>query len=163
METSEKPGLKTLKITPESLAPILKLDKLQLQAAVRALGPFELNGELPNYVVLRVLLADMLERLAFLKPSQRQAILIEYDESYSASEFDGPPWTQLVFADGNWCSWSGHTGWFDLTTGETVTELPAPPVETIGYNLVTLCERAFAQMKARQQHAEHSAGSVDQP
>lgn len=104
----------------------------------------------------------MLERLAFLKPSQRQAILLEYDEQFAAVT-TSTPWLQLVFADGNWCTWTGHTGWFDLTTGETVTELPAPPVETIGYNLVTLYARAMSQIEKRRQNAEHPAGSVEKP
>lgn len=104
----------------------------------------------------------MLERLAFLKPSQRQAILLEYDEQFAAVT-TSTPWRQLVFADGNWCTWTGHTGWFDLTTGETAIELPAPPVETIGYNLVTLYARAMSQIEKRRQNAEHPAGSVEKP
>lgn len=158
METSER---KEPRVTMASLAPILKLDKLQLQAAIRALGPCEGNNPLPRCVVFRVLLADMLERLDFLKPSQRQAILAKYDEVALVPGFI--PWQTLAFADGKWCTWTGHQGWFDLTDGETVQELPAPPVETIGYNLKTLYQRACAQIEKRQQNAQHHAGSVEEP
>jgi hypothetical protein len=157
METSEN---SELTVTTESLAPILKLDKLQVKSALRQHG-FGDQVPLPRYMILRLLLADLLERLAFLKASQRSALLDEYD---FATNTNGKQWETLAFADGNWCTWSGHTGWLDLTTGDTVNALPAAPVETIGYNLVTLYTRAMAKLRKRNTDGkEHPAGSVDEP
>jgi hypothetical protein len=105
---------------------------------------------------MRLLLADLLERLAFLTPSQRQAIIERY-------KYSGDRWTTLAFADGNWCTWTNHTGWFDLTTGDDITVLPSSPVETIGYNMLVLFDRAITQIKKRATHGkEHPAGSMDQ-
>lgn len=159
METSEN---SELTVTTESLAPILKLDKLQVKSALRQHGYDENNQvPLPRYVILRLLLADLLERLVFLKESQRQAILDEYDFSINTND---EQWETLAFADGNWCTWSGRTGWLDLTTGDAVNALPAAPVETIGYNLVTLYIRAMAKLRKRNINGkEHPAGSVDEP
>lgn len=143
-----------------SLAPILKLDKLQVKSVMR---PYVYSDDqaLPRFVTLHLLLADLLERLAFLKPSQRQAILAQYDQEIDENLAQ---WQTLAFADGNWCTWTGQTGWLDLATGDTLEQLPAPPVETIGYNLVVLHDRAIAQIQKRAQHADqHPAGSVDKP
>lgn len=148
-------------VTLASIAPILKLDKLQIRAIARRYNYSSDDTPLPRYVTLHLLLADLLERLAFLKPSQRVAILDEYEMTLEANE---PQWETLAFADGNWVTWSGHTGWLDLETGDTVNTLPAAPVETIGYNLVTLYTRAMAQLRKRNSDGkEHPAGSVDQP
>lgn len=111
-------------------------------------------------MALHLLLADLLERLAFLKPSQRQAIADAYDAEIAANM---PQWETLAFADGNWVTWTGHTGWYDLTTGENPDMLPTPPVETIGYNLIVLYERAIAQIRKRAANVQkHPAGSVDE-
>lgn len=148
-------------MTLASLAPILKLDKLQVKAVLQSYSYTDDPSPLPRYVALHLLLADLLERLAFLKPSQRQAITAAYDAEIAANM---PQWQTLAFADGNWCTWTGQTGWLDLTTGETLEQLAAPPVETIGYNLVVLFERALAQIHKRAKHAkEHPTGSPDEP
>jgi hypothetical protein len=162
--------METMKKTPSdaepvttlaSLAPILKLDKLQIKSVLRSYNYTDDPSPLPRYVTLHLLLADILERLAFLKPSQRQAIADAYDAEIAANM---PQWQTLAFADGNWCTWTGRTGWLDLTSGDTIDVLPAPPVETIGYNLVVLYDRAIAQIQKRAQHAqEHPAGSPDEP
>ncbi len=158
METSEN---QELTVTLASLAPILKLDKLQLRSAARVYNYADESAALPRFVTLRLLLTDLLERLAFLKPSQRQAILERYDQDIDDNQ---DQWETLAFADGNWVTWTGHYGWLDLTTGDVVTALPDAPVETIGYNLVTLHHRAIAQLRKRiSDGQEHSAGSVDQP
>ena len=144
-----------------SLAPILKLDKLQVKSILRSYSYTDDPANLPRYVTLHLLLADLLERLAFLKPSQRQAITDAYDSEIAANMSQ---WETLAFADGNWVTWTGHTGWLDLTTGSNVNALPAAPVETIGYNLVTLYTRAIAQIRKRNSDAKEShAGGVDQP
>jgi hypothetical protein len=163
METSEN---QELTVTLASLAPILKLDKLQLKAHSRFYNYAneKANPEvdpLPRYVVLRLLLADLLERLAFLTPSKRQTILEHYNEDIDTNQ---DQWETLAFADGNWCTWTGHHGWLDLTSGDVVETLPAAPVETIGYNLVTLHHRAIAKIRKRNANVEeHPPGSVDEP
>jgi hypothetical protein len=141
-------------VTLASLTPILKLDKLQ----VKAYAPgYAADAPLPRVDMLRLLLADLLERLAFLTPSQRQAIMACYNRA-------GSRWETLAFADANWCTWTSHNGWFDLTTGDNLAELPTAPVETIGYNMVVLFDRAIVQIRKRAEHGkEHPAGSVDQP
>lgn len=147
-------------MTLASLTPILKLDKLQIKAITRLYDNPADDASLPRYVVLHLLLADLLERLAFLKPSQRQSIVDMYDQDIGENL---PQWETLAFADGNWVTWTGYTGWYDLTTGEDLNKLPAPPVETIGYNLIVLYERAIAQIRKRTSNAsKHPAGSVDQ-
>ena len=151
METSKRPRPE---ITLSSLAPILKLDKLQIKA--HGGYSYEPDEALMHFDIMLLLLADMLERMAFLTPSQRQAIVGRY-------KISGSRWTTLAFADGNWCTWTNHKGWFDLTTGEDIAELPTAPIETIGYNMVVLLERAIVQIQKRAEHAEHPAGSVDQP
>jgi hypothetical protein len=163
METSDN---QELSVTLASLAPILKLDKLQLKAHSRFYNYANEKASpevdpLPRYVVLRLLLADLLERLVFLTPSQRQTILERYNQDIDDNQ---DQWETLAFADGNWCTWTGHYGWLDLTTGDVVATLPAAPVETIGYNLVTLHHRAIAKIiKRNADGQEHSAGSVDEP
>jgi len=152
METS---GTQELTVTLASLTPILKLDKLQIKEHCGYCR--SVNDELAHVDIMLLLLADMLERVAFLTPSQRQAIVTRYKISNTR-------WTTLAFADGNWCTWTNHKGWFDLTTGEDIAELPTAPMETIGYNMVVLFDRAVVQIRKRAEHGkEHSAGSVDQP
>ena len=163
METSEN---QKYPVTLASLAPILKLDKLQIRKHAKYYNYANEKanpevGPLPRYVILRLLLADMLERLTFLKPSQRQAVVDWYNEDID-NNFD--QWQTLAFADGNWCTWTGMIGWRDLTTGDIMTTLPAPPVETIGYNLTVLYARAVAQIKKRAEHArKHPSESTDEP
>lgn len=136
----------------------MKLDKLQLRMLTGGYSDLE---PLPKSRVGILLLADLLERLAFLTPSQRQTVLEHYRDDLPATF---PVWETLAFADGNWCTWSGMTGWLDLTSGDKVGQLPAAPLETIGYNLVVLYDRAMAQIRKRTSDAkEHPAGSVDQP
>lgn len=158
METMENTSESELAVTVASLTPILKLDKLQLRMLTGGYSDLE---PLPKSRVGILLLADLLERLAFLTPSQRQTVLAHYKPDLPATF---PVWETLAFADGNWCTWTGQTGWLDLTTGDVVEALPAAPVETIGYNLVTRYVRAMAQLRKRTSDGEkHPAGSMDQP
>jgi hypothetical protein len=154
METSKT---QETPVTLASLTPILKLDKLQLRMLTGGYSDLE---PLPKSRVGVLLLADLLERLAFLTPSQRQTVLAHYKHDLPATF---PVWETLAFADGNWCTWTGMTGWLDLTTGDLHPALPASPVETIGYNLITRYDRAMAQIRKRISDGEkHSARSVDQ-
>jgi hypothetical protein len=157
METSVK------ELTLAMVTPILKLSKLQIRAALAPINGtwFEKNPDevLPEMGFMALLLADLLERIPFLKPEQRSEIF----RQMFAANLEAV--SQLAFADGNWCTWSGQTGWLDLETGDLVQAVPAPPVETIGYNLGALQQRALQEIaKRKDRHAsQHSAGSVEEP
>lgn len=153
-------------VTLAMVAPILKLSKLQLRSVAASLT---YNGAadwfrndtqpLPQGVFGAILLADLLERkCVFLDAEQKRLIL--------DAQLDYAPPGMLAFADGAYCVWDGLVGYLDLETGDIVPELPAKAVETIGYNLVALRERALNEIAKRQRTAhgkEHSAGSMDEP
>lgn len=147
------------------VTPILKLSKLQIRAlftAVLQKPPPKENETLADDEFHCLLVADLMTRLPGLEHEQRLTILTEMRDILTAAN---DAFAQLVFADGNYCTWTGRTGFLDLTTGETVTTLPMPPVETIGYNLSALYVRGKQQIaKRNNRHAkEHHAGSVDEP
>lgn len=161
METT---SLKDNETTLRMVAPLLKLSKLQVRAMFTTVlqkpAPGE-NETLAPEEFRCLLVADLLMRLGFLEHEQRLTILSEMRSLFARDDYALP---QLVFADGNYCTWTGFEGFLDLTTGETVTTLPMPPVETIGYNLSALYARGKQQLAKRNRHAqEHPAGSLDQP
>ncbi len=161
----EENSLKDDETTLGMVTPILKLSKLQLRMVFTTVLQKPAPGEnvgLATEEFRALLVADLLMRLAFLEHEQRITVMIEMQELLSADESE---LAQLVFADGNYCTWTGRTGFLDLTSGETVTTLPVPPVETIGYNLSALYARAKQQIaKRKSRHAkEYAAGSLDQP
>jgi len=143
----------------------LKLSKLQLRAIFTNVLREPVPGEtdvLPAASVFYLLLADMLERLQFLKAEQRLLLLTSLKDSQALA--GQPDHGQLAFADGQYCTWTGQTGWTELETGEQVTQLPHPPIETIGYNLQELYRRGVRLIETRNGfHVKKSAaGSVDQ-
>ena len=144
----------------------VKLSKLQLKNIVKTGGykqPTDDDASITPELLARVLTADMLERLAFLAPEQKTLIL---EESVNARMVGIDGMAQLAFVDGRYCTWTGHTGFLDIESGETITELPVPPIETISYNLHELFRRGKHQIEKRNgQHAKRSndAGDVDQP
>ena len=143
----------------------VKLSKLQLRNIVKTGGFSAPDNDTPlsSDLIMRILTADMLERLAFLKPEQKTLIL---DESDAAQKTALVGLAQLAFADGRYCTWTGHTGFLDIESVEMLTELPVPPMETISYNLHELFRRGKHQIEKRNgYHAKRSndAGDVDQP
>lgn len=143
---------------------VVELSKLQIRAIFNTILGAELPAEtdpLPVNVIFILLAADMLQRLGFLQPEQRALILANI-----APLFDGSCDTclkQLVFADNRYCTWTGHTGFTDLQTGEQVTTLPHPPMETIAYNLGELYRRGVLQIEKRAgMHVKPNANSVDE-
>ena len=147
-------------VTLAMVAPILKLSKLQLRAVLQATNPDAIPGPddaIDARTFQTVLLADLLERkCGFLRPEQRALIVGEASTST-------PP-GMIAFADGAYCVWDGLTGYLDLESGDVVSDLPARAVETIGYNLVALRERALNEIAKRLRHAnKHPAGSVEEP
>jgi hypothetical protein len=133
METSEKVGPITWGMVTETVA----LSKLQLRNIVKAAAFQDPTPDSPvdANLLIRVLLADMLERLPFLTAEQRALILSEtnYAQKTALTEM-----AQLAFADGRYCVWTGNFGFLDLDSGDTIQHLPIPPIETISYNLNAL-------------------------
>jgi hypothetical protein len=147
------------------VARVLKLSKLQIRAVFSGMGAAipDDNVVLSRARLRHLLLADLLENLKFLKAEQRAAILAgiwtgRQDIKISCCDAD-----QIVFADSQYCTWVGNTGWLDLETGDNITALPCPPLETIAYNLVELERQARAQIANRSgSNARRNAGSVDE-
>lgn len=133
------------------VADLLALSKLQIRTLFTAvLGrPVPADTEpLKDDERLFLLVADLLEKLAFLKPEQRTLILTEMRASIPDTACK-ECLTQLAFADNQYCTWTGNTGWIDLETGEVAGTLPHPPMETIGYNLNELVRRAVLHIEKR--------------
>lgn len=131
---------------------LLKLSKLQIRTLFTSvLGRPGLPADsepLDDEAKLFLLVADLLEKLGFLKAEQRTLILTELRARSVAAECL-PCLNQLAFADNRYCTWTGHTGWLDLETGDVADTLPHPPIETIGYNLNELVRRATYCIEAR--------------
>lgn len=145
------------------VAPILKLSKLQIRTVFTGSlqKPTPAEGErLADEDLHALLVADLLNRLTFLSHEQKLLIVGELRDVFAAPE---TALTQLAFADGNYCFWTGRTSFLDLSTGDTVQALPMPPVETISYNLTVLYQRARQQVEKRSRHGnKHSAGSLEE-
>lgn len=141
----------------------LKLSKLQ----VRAIFTTILQKSIPDLDstaepgdVFCFLVADLLEKLAFLSPEQRTLILTEIKPALTVPATET---IQLGFADQQYCVWTGRTGWLDLETGEELVGLETPFMETIGYNLTELYRRGILMLENRNGFhvKKSSAGSVD--
>ena len=145
------------------------LSKLQIRAIFNTILGVPLPGEndpLQVNDIFILLAADMLQRLGFLQAEQRTLILTQLAPIFPArAEADcATCMTQLVFADNRYCTWTGQIGFTDLQTGEQVTSLPHPPMETIAYNLGELYRRGVLQIEKRAGlHVKHNANSVDEP
>ena len=141
----------------------VKLSKLQLRNIAR-ICDCELpapNDTVTPGLIMCVLTADMLLRLRFLSSEQRELILNEMRPAREAAIHD---FAQLVFADGNHCTWTGNTGFINLESGEQVTALTIPPMETISYNLNEMYKRGTDQITKRRNYAkrQNDAGAVDE-
>ena len=142
----------------------VKLSKLQLRNIVK-LASLELpapNDEIAPDLLICVLTADMLMRLSFLSAEQRELILVE---SAPAQITGISNFAQLVFADGNYCTWTGNTGFLNLESGDTVTQIPVPPMETISYNLNELYRRGISQITKRYKNGKQpdAQTNVEEP
>lgn len=149
------------------VTPCLNLSKLQ----TRAIFTGVLNKPQPapddplsQQDVFFLLVGDMLERLAFLKAEQRTLLLQELQSLFARPSAAPECLKQVVFADGRYCTWTGQSGFTDLESGEQVTVLPHPPMETIAYNLEELYRRGVLLIEKRNGfHVKKSpAGSVDE-
>lgn len=150
---------------------VLQLSKLQIRAVFTdVLGEeYPENQPLPDVAVFYLLLADLLEKLAFLSPEQRSLVLKEMhkalkDQWAVSATFlhDLDLASVLVFYDNAYVTWVGQQGFLSLETGERVEKLPRPALEAIGYNLSELYARGKYKIEARSgKHVKkHNEGSV---
>lgn len=125
----------------------VKLSKLQLLNIFKSRGVDlpEPDAVISPELLMLTLLADLLERLVFLRPEQRTLILdiTKYAQITGTQDF-----AQLAFVDG-YCAWTGNTGFLKLESGEAVARIPSPPMETISYNLAELYRRGKYQIEKR--------------
>jgi hypothetical protein len=164
METMEENSLNTRSITWGMVTEAVKLSKLQLRNIFRVIGmqlPKPETAPEPEELLL-VLIGDMLLSLNYLTSEQRELILDHADDlwEYIAQN----KLSQIVFVDGKYCTWTGQTGFVDITSGDPVDELPVPPIETISYNLNELYRRKKLQIEKRSGlHAKQNvAGNVEE-
>jgi len=145
---------------------VVKLSKLQVRAiftTVLGVKPAAAADSLDQITVMFLLIADMLEKLVFLKPEQRTLLLTALKPVLTEPESCRECLMQLVFADGQYATWTTHAGFTDLESGEEVTSLPNPPMETIGYNLNELYRRGVLQIENRAgKHVKPTARSVEE-
>lgn len=138
----------------------VKLSKLQMRNIFKARGAElpEPDDAMSPEMLMLTLLADMLERLDFLRPEQRTLIL---DSTKYAQIMGTHSFAQLAFVDG-YCAFTGNTGFLKLDSGETVATIPAPPMETISYNLAELYRRGKYQIEKRSgMHAKRQDSDRD--
>lgn len=149
---------------------VLRLSKLQIKAVFAGLGlsvPPE-DKALTPHEFHQLVLADLLENLKFLKPEARTIILNSVWETKTngPADPDAAPCCvgdQVFFADSQYCTWLGYTGWLDLSTGDTISILPHAPVETIAYNLVELRRQATVAIENRSKsNAKRDARSMEE-
>jgi hypothetical protein len=153
METAIDTSEEKKDLTLDMVMQVVKLSKLQIRNLFTAVLKKSVppgDGIFSRDDLFCVLVADMLERLAFLKAEQRLLIV---EGVWTVKSQPLPPdapccLNQLVFADGRYCTWTGHTGFVDLETGdEFLGILPSPPLESIAYNLDELYRRGVLQIE----------------
>jgi len=162
METSEE----RKQLTYGMVSAGLKLSPIQLRAIFTTIlqksipNPDEILA-LPDLFCL--LVADVLERVASLQSEQRAFLLREMRDVFAQAPPQGL--LHLMFVDNRYSVWTGHTGYIDLETGETLAALPTTPMISIGYNLTELYRQGVLMLENRNGfHGKKSdSGSVDQP
>jgi hypothetical protein len=163
METSTEEKKLTFGMVTRSL----KLSKLQIRTlfltVLREPVPAE-DAHLSDTLLMVLVFADMLDRVAFLLPEQRSVIVTEIWDLFTSEVFN-TQFNQIVFIDNQFTTWTGEKGFFDLQTAEWVDELPHPALETIGYNLNELYRREKLRIEKRSGFhvKKHNAGSLEEP
>lgn len=129
---------------------ILQLSKLQIRNVFSDILRMDYPDNVPldQVSVFYLLLADLLEKLAFLTSEQRALILRETHRTL-ANPFVENFFVQLVFFDNAHVTWTGQEGFLSLETGEEIPQLPRPALEAIGYNLCELYERGVLKIEKR--------------
>jgi hypothetical protein len=115
-------------------------------------------------VLLFLLTADLLEKIAFLTADKKTIILTELWRGLCGDPNLFKQLNQLMFADSQYCTWTGRVGFLDLETGDDMPQLTHPPIESIGYNLSELYRRGRLLIENRSglNVEKHTAGSVDE-
>lgn len=128
---------------------ILRLSKLQVRNIFSDIfrRDYPENVPLDRVEVFFLLLADLLENLAFLTSEQRALILRETYHKLGNPFIN--PFTQIVFFDNAYTTWTGQEGFLSLETGEKIEQLPRPALEAIGYNLSELYIRGVLKIEKR--------------
>jgi hypothetical protein len=145
----------------------LKLSKLQIRTLFLTIlqnDPPAEQTPLSDEVVNFLLIADLLEKAAFLRPEQRTLILTNLWQRLLSQPGPEEGLHQLLFADEQYCTWTGQTGFLDIDSGDHVPAPPHPIMESIGYNLTELYRRGRGYIEKRSGlHVKKSnAGSVDE-
>lgn len=133
------------------------------------------GGEYAAGETMTVWAALMLRRLPFLGELQWQLLLRRCaaflrdtgDKLYDALQQQPPgkvPTSQLAIVDGRYATWSGRaqSGFVDLESGDELSQLAFPPLESLSYNLVELARREKRRCdKVRQILETSDAGTHD--
>jgi hypothetical protein len=149
METSKE---KEQPITWGMVANTVSLSKLKLRSIALAFGLRPNSDYEPsNMLIMRVLVVDLLEKLTFLTPEERELIADETRgaQEIAASNAADAKIAQIAFVDGQYILWTGSTGFFNIKTCENIRHLPNKPIETISYNLNELYRRGVNQIRKR--------------
>jgi hypothetical protein len=148
--------------------PRLRLRHLLKMAGVD-LSQYNGDGWLKAFVgpgpALLIWTAAVLAKRAPLTAEQQDALLDYYSVqltefgSYFANSIEKEvaivEVCQLTIADGTFAGLSGSLAeFFDLRTGGTVTELPAAPIEVIGYNLAALFAFHVRRLESQRKQSE---------
>ncbi|NDD52284.1 hypothetical protein EBZ39_00130 [bacterium] len=161
MESSEKKQLTYGMVTAG-----LKLSPLQLRGIFtnvlqKSMPAPDTLIEPPDLFCL--LVADTLEKVPAMQSEQRSFLLREMRDLFDTA----PPQDllHLMFVDSRYSVWTGHTGYLDLETGETIPAIPTVPMISIGYNLTELYRQGVLMLETRNGfHGKKSdPGSVDKP
>lgn len=155
--------------TVQILANNTALNPLQQRAAFRQLGYTPVpppETEISSDDCLRLWLIILLGELKFLAPEQKIIIfdsITESLEGVGTALWDSiqrrVPATitpMVVAGDARYITWSGHTGWLDLVSGDVVKEPKVPVLETSGYNLAVLFGRNALACQLLQRRMDHA-------
>lgn len=139
-----------LTITLGMVQRIIRLSKLQLRNLflTRNKAVPETDAALPPDDVAVLVFAEMLEKLAFLRPEQRTLLIGELLPVFEAVPHAARVYT-LFFSDGKYALWEGRVGFLDLENGDTVEELANPAQETMMYNLNEIYRRFIVKLEKR--------------
>lgn len=117
-------------ITVQQLRESAQLDELQWRAAWSpARPPEDIHEEVPLSQCHQIWLYSLLRRIKFLSTDAAN-LVFDTIRDYLPQNPE-----MLIFGEGQWCSFSGFTGWLSLESGQVRQELPVPLVETRAYNL----------------------------
>jgi hypothetical protein len=173
METDIATSGEEIDLTLDMLVRVVKISKLQIRNVfthvLKRQWVYSPEMVVDAEATFYLLLADMLENLAFLSSEQRLLIgealrQTRQELSLPVEEIQSDCAATLAFADGRYVTWTGATGWLALESGENCGILPRRPLETIAYNLSELHRRGVQLIKSRAGiNGDHSAGSVEKP